>query len=81
MDAALWQDAVYEKCHEVLHAGALLLEGKLEDGGALSANASLNRYRSVLVGRMWPLESACGATFYGAVGHPGENPRSPARVK
>jgi hypothetical protein len=68
---------VYEKFHQVLRMGSLLLEGKLEDGGALSGN----RYRSVMVGRMWPLESACGAMVYGATGHPGENPRSPARVK
>lgn len=61
---------VYEKFHRVLRAGSLLLEGKLEDGGALSGN----RYRSVLVGRMWPLESACGVfgDFFGVAGHPGE---------
>ena len=68
---------MYEKFHRVLRAGALLLEGRLEDGGALSGN----RYRSVLVGRMWPLESACGGVFYGAVGHPGENSRISAATK
>ena len=61
---------VYEKFHRVLRAGSLLLEGKLEDGGAMSGN----RYRSVLVGRMWPLESACGAfgEYFGVAGHPGK---------
>lgn len=59
---------VYEKHHEILRAGALLMEGKLEDGGLLAGN----NYRSVLVSRIWSLDKVAG----GAAGHSGENPRA-----
>ena len=73
---------VYEKFAQVLRAPALLVEGKLEDAGPTGADGENgNRYRSVLIGRMWPLGLLCGsASIGGAAGHPGENPRDAVRV-
>jgi len=66
---------VYEKFAQVLRAGALLVEGQLEDAGPSAGN----NYRSILIGRMWPLESVCGqAVSGGSRGHPGESSRNGA---
>jgi error-prone DNA polymerase len=59
---------VYEKHNQIQRSAALLMEGKLEDGGPLAGN----KFRSLLVGRMWSLDNVIG----GAAGHPGENPRA-----
>ena len=63
---------LYEKFAQVLRAPALLVEGRVEDGGAVAGN----RYRSVLIGRIWLLDRVCGAPISGGVvGHPGESAR------
>jgi hypothetical protein len=67
---------VYEKYHTTLRAKGLLVEGKLEDGGVLSGN----RYRSILIGRIWPLEQVAGDIWAGAGGFPGESPRAGPHV-
>ena len=70
---------VYEQFQKVLRAPQLIVEGKLEDSGALAGN----RYRSILIERLWPLESVCRSARHminaGAAGHPGENPREASR--
>jgi error-prone DNA polymerase len=67
---------VYEKFRHILRAPALLIEGQLEDAGVSSGND----YRSVLIYRMWSLDSVCGAVVGGVSGHPGEHPRTAASV-
>jgi error-prone DNA polymerase len=75
---------IYEKFAHVLRAPALLIEGQLEDAGVSSGkaaqSASGNDYRSVLIYRMWPLDSVCGAVMGGVSGHPGEHPRTASGV-
>jgi error-prone DNA polymerase len=63
---------LYEKFAQLLRAPALLIEGRVEDGGAVGGN----RYRSVLIGRIWPLDQVgVGPVSGGVVGHPGESAR------
>lgn len=65
---------LYEKFAQVLRAPALLMEGRLEDGGPMA----VNDYRSVLISRLWPLESVCGGGLEmvgGVSGHRGQNLR------
>lgn len=64
---------LYEKFAQILRAPALLIEGGLEDAGALGGND----YRSVLITRLWPLESLCNSLQQsaGVSGHPGAPPR------
>jgi error-prone DNA polymerase len=68
---------LYEKFHLALRNPALLIEGKLENAGIGGAQG--HAYRSVLISRLWPLESIIGngdeKISSGAVGHPGKYPR------
>jgi len=62
----------YEKFAHVLRAPALLIEGRVEEAGAVADH----RYRSILIGRVWPLDSVCGASVgAGVAGHPGDSAR------
>lgn len=67
---------VYDQFSRVLRAPQLVVEGKLEDSGKLAGNA----YRSILIQRIWALDTVCRRARHiiatGAAGHPGENPRA-----
>lgn len=67
---------VYDQFARVLRAPQLVVEGKLEDSGKLAGNA----YRSILIQRIWSLDTVCRHVRQiiatGAAGHPGENPRA-----
>lgn len=63
----------FERFERVLRGGALLFQGTLQDAGSGAANT----YRSVLVENIWALDAVIG----GAIGHPGENPRSGVGAK
>jgi error-prone DNA polymerase len=63
---------VYEKYHREVRSVSLIVEGKLEGSGP----GQIGFYRSILIGRLWPLDRALGGyTLGGYSGHPGETPR------
>jgi error-prone DNA polymerase len=72
---------VYEQFRKALRAPQLIVEGELEDSGALAGNV----YRSILIARLWPLDSVCRSASQaipvGAGGHPGGNPRAGAAAR
>jgi len=69
---------LYEKFERVLREPVLVVEGKLEAPPEEKRGGKMGVYRSVLIERMWSLESLLTTTLpvHGAKGLSGENPRA-----
>ncbi len=67
---------VYERFERVLREPGLLVEGRLEAPPEEKRNGKAGTYRSVLIDKVWSLETLCQIrSVHGAAGHPGQSPR------
>lgn len=62
---------VYEQYRAPVREAGLLVEGRLEGAGP----GQIGFYRSVLIGRLWPLAEFVGPVRGGYASHPGVTPR------